>query len=427
MNKKNIINISYALIFLVCIYLLFRLFFFITAFIEGPPVNGDFTTNMIFPLEVRRLLSLIQGVVFIIFLLVFLVWVYTINKYLHQYKKMIFSPKWSVLWFIIPIAFFYKPYYVIEEIWYKSTNNYEAFVKWWWLSVLSSTFLGRFIINIILRFSNVEIYTAMFTSYIITDGIGVIMSILTLKLITQVVKGCINCNNTSFQEIEKSEKNDNPTYQNVPKVTSHSDELDLIDAESIYNLGVSYANGIGVEKNNKKAVELWIQAAKIDYPLASYNLGNWYFHGREVEQDYKKAVEYYTKAANKGLLGSINNLANCYFQGLGVKEDKIEANRLYEIAAEKGFAESQYRLGANYFVGDGIEQNINKAFSLHKSAAEQDHPEAQCNLGIYYADGICVDKNLIEAKKWFQLAAEKGEIRAQEALTIIFDDIERNS
>jgi TPR repeat protein len=424
MNKKRIINISYALIFLVCIYLLFRLFFFITAFIEGPPVNGDFTTNMIFPLEVRSSISFIQGVVFIMCLLVFLVWVYTINKYLHQYEKMIFSPNWSVLWFIIPIAFFYKPYYVIEEIWYKSTNNYVTFVKWWWWSVLSSTFLGRFIINITLRFSNVEIYTATYTSYIITDGIGVIMSILTLKLITQVVRGCIKRNNTSFQGTEKSEIDAKSTYQDVPKVTSLSDELDFMDVESIYNLGVAYASGIGVERNDKKAVEAWAQAEKMNFPMASFNLGNWYFHGREVEQDYKKAVECYKKAADKGLLESINNLANCYYQGLGVPVNNAEAARLYLKAAEKGFAESQYRLGNCYYSGDGVEKNLKEMYKWHKKAAEQSHAEAQCNLGIYYADGIVVEKDPNEAYKWFKKAADQGEERAIQGLKMIKFELE---
>lgn len=221
---------------------------------------------------------------------------------------------------------------------------------------------------------------------------------------------------TSVKEIpiKHLEKNENTTL--VEKLKSIENNQ---DAESIYNLGVAYANGIGVEKNDKKAVELWIQAVRMDYPLASYNLGNWYFHGREVEQNYPKAVEYYKNAADKGLLEAINNLANCYYQGLGVPTNNVEAARLYLTAAEKGFAESQYRLGNCFYSGDGVEKNIKEMYKWHKKAAEQGHAEAQCNLGIYYADGIVVEKDPDEAYKWFKKAADQGEERAIQGLKMM--------
>ncbi|MFA6617974.1 MAG: tetratricopeptide repeat protein [Candidatus Neomarinimicrobiota bacterium] len=191
------------------------------------------------------------------------------------------------------------------------------------------------------------------------------------------------------------------------------------DAESIYNLGVAYANGVGIEKNEKKAVELWAQAAEMDYFIASYNLGNWYFHGREVRQDYKIAVEYYKKATDRGMLEAINNLANCYYRGLGVPIDNVEAARLYLLAAEKGFAESQYHLGNCYYFGHGVEKSNHEMFIWHKKAALQGHAEAECNLGIYYADGIGVRKDLNEAYNWFKKAATQGEERAINGLKMV--------
>lgn len=52
-----------------------------------------------------------------------------------------------------------------------------------------------------------------------------------------------------------------------------------------YNLGVCYIEGFGVEKNAKKAVELFQIAADAEYLPAQYNLGVCYKYGIGVEPD----------------------------------------------------------------------------------------------------------------------------------------------
>ena len=67
-----------------------------------------------------------------------------------------------------------------------------------------------------------------------------------------------------------------------------------------YNPSDFYENGIRVEKDVEKAVELYKRAVEQGNAVAQYNLGYCYQHGIGVEKDAKKAVELYEKAAGQG-------------------------------------------------------------------------------------------------------------------------------
>ncbi|TPU86197.1 tetratricopeptide repeat protein, partial [Acinetobacter baumannii] len=60
-------------------------------------------------------------------------------------------------------------------------------------------------------------------------------------------------------------------------------------ADAQNNLAALYAQGKGVELNNKKAFELYSKAAEQGNEKAQNNLGAIYALGIGVNQDYKKA------------------------------------------------------------------------------------------------------------------------------------------
>ena len=65
-------------------------------------------------------------------------------------------------------------------------------------------------------------------------------------------------------------------------------------------LGVMYADGRGVAKEDVEAVKWYRKAAEQDYESAQFNLGVAYETGRGVAKDEEKAVEWYRKAAEQG-------------------------------------------------------------------------------------------------------------------------------
>ena len=82
-----------------------------------------------------------------------------------------------------------------------------------------------------------------------------------------------------------------------------------------------------------------------------------YFLGDGIERDTKKAFELFEKCAKNGHLEAKVNLAGLYYSGEGVQKDYKKALELLEECAESGHADAQYNLGSMYFLGDGIEKD----------------------------------------------------------------------
>ena len=82
-------------------------------------------------------------------------------------------------------------------------------------------------------------------------------------------------------------------------------------------LGDRYRTGIGVPKDDTRAVELYTMAAEQGDVAAINNLGGMYLKGIGTEQDVPKAKELFMKAATLGHVQAILTLK---------KMDKIEGN-----------------------------------------------------------------------------------------------------
>ncbi|EJK55255.1 hypothetical protein THAOC_25029, partial [Thalassiosira oceanica] len=70
------------------------------------------------------------------------------------------------------------------------------------------------------------------------------------------------------------------------------------DPEAIFHLGQKYFFGsLGLQKDTRKAVELFTEAVELGSIDALFSLGNAYFNGDGVQQDKDKGVYFLTKAA----------------------------------------------------------------------------------------------------------------------------------
>ena len=72
-----------------------------------------------------------------------------------------------------------------------------------------------------------------------------------------------------------------------------------MQGHTIISVGM-YANGKGVPKNQKKAIEWYTKAAKQGDVWPQYNLGHMYYYGRGVPQDYSKAYMWFNLATHNG-------------------------------------------------------------------------------------------------------------------------------
>ena len=104
------------------------------------------------------------------------------------------------------------------------------------------------------------------------------------------------------------------------------------DHRAMYALGSMYSAGHGVEKDLKKAFELFSESAKNGRADAMYKLGLMYEQGQGIKQNYKKAIRLYRKSAKKGYPLAQYRFGLMYEEGLGVKQNKINAYAWLVIA-----------------------------------------------------------------------------------------------
>ena len=88
------------------------------------------------------------------------------------------------------------------------------------------------------------------------------------------------------------------------------------------NLGVMYANGEGVSRDDKQAAFWFRKAAEQGYAEAQLILGLMYNEGQGgLEKDYSQAVAWFRKAAEQALAMAQYNLGVMYANGAGVTHD----------------------------------------------------------------------------------------------------------
>lgn len=141
------------------------------------------------------------------------------------------------------------------------------------------------------------------------------------------------------------------TKTNIAKLIKQAESGDKF---AQYDLGVAYAKGEGISKDEVQAVHWYHKAAEQGYVKAQASLGLMYAIGQGVAQDDAEAVRWYRKAAELGDPVAKYNLGFMYANGRGVAKDEVEATRWIHEAAEQGYAQAQFNLGMMYADADEI-------------------------------------------------------------------------
>ena len=187
-----------------------------------------------------------------------------------------------------------------------------------------------------------------------------------------------------------------------------------------FNLGICYANGIGVERDFKQAAYWFRKAAEQGNDKAQVMLGASYAEGIGVEKDFKQAAYWYRRAAEQGNADAKECLLELpmlehteVFRKEDVNREMIQAVR---ESANYGGSYAQYELGKYYASGSGVIKDYEKAVFWFRKAAEQGHVGAQFALGVCYENGLGAEKDLKQAEYWYRKAANQDDPEAQKAL-----------
>ena len=104
----------------------------------------------------------------------------------------------------------------------------------------------------------------------------------------------------------------------------------LGDVQAHYNLSLFYANGQGIENDEKKELHHLTVAAIGGHPRARHNLGCMEADNGRMD----RAAKHWIIAANLGCDDSLDSLKNAYRYGYASKEDFVAALRGYQAAIE---------------------------------------------------------------------------------------------
>ncbi len=204
---------------------------------------------------------------------------------------------------------------------------------------------------------------------------------------------------------------------NLPALETLVDEG---SPEAMLLWGNLLVDGLGVEKNDKRAVELYYTAAEAGYAPAANALGQCYSFATGVKADDLRAVSCYRRSAEAGYAPAQFHLGVCYFNGQGVKVDKAEAAKWYAAAAEQGYAPAQYTLGKHYVqVMNGVENDPARGEMWLTRAAEQGLIKAITFLADLYHNRGTNEADKVAAM-WYTRASDAGDAYAMKQLHIYY-------
>ena len=100
-----------------------------------------------------------------------------------------------------------------------------------------------------------------------------------------------------------------------------------------HNLALAYNYGnYGLEVDNKKAVSLYLIAAKSGFAASQNNLGWMYYIGEGTAKNISEAIYWITRAAEQGEPFAYGSLGSIRFEGNGFQQDYVEAYKWLALA-----------------------------------------------------------------------------------------------
>jgi hypothetical protein len=121
-----------------------------------------------------------------------------------------------------------------------------------------------------------------------------------------------------------------------PDLSACERECEAGSADRCRRLGVTYALGQGVDKDEARAAALYEHACEMNDPSACIFAGQMSEFARGVPKDDSKAARFYERACNRQWAPGCYNLAIMYERGTGVVRDRNKAASLYQTACTAG-------------------------------------------------------------------------------------------
>lgn len=183
---------------------------------------------------------------------------------------------------------------------------------------------------------------------------------------------------------------------------------------ALYELGRAYA----ANKQMPEAVGAYRKAADKGSTAAMIELGVLYANGSSVAKDEAQARALFQRAADAGNALGLSHLAALGNTGGGAIEP-AQQRALLTNAAEANSADAQFQLGLMYANGVGGPKDDVVARSWFEKAAAQGNVDALDWLGSFSANGRGGPRDIDAAKAYYEKAAALGNEDAKAQLKLL--------
>jgi len=132
----------------------------------------------------------------------------------------------------------------------------------------------------------------------------------------------------------------------IPALETTTSRAEGGDAQAQFSLGIKFAHD-GAAQDFAQAAQWYLKAADQNHALAQFNLGVMYARGQGVRRDDKQSMVWIRKAAHLGDAGAQYNLGmRTHRTSMGevegnAGESRIEAYKWLRLAAAQGYAASE--------------------------------------------------------------------------------------
>lgn len=225
-----------------------------------------------------------------------------------------------------------------------------------------------------------------------------------------------------------------------------------------YFLGTLYDEGIGLEKNEQKAID-WYERASNPAPKARFRKikvfeKEWSAHAKYRlgmicfrKGNYEKALDWFHSAAKQSNDSAMFQLGLMYEEGIGIKINNKKAAFYYSKAAKidhfwywgagspnkdggrhvgmikapKSHQDARYRYAKMCHDGRMGFHNYSLARKYFQKAASSGHIQAQKELGLMYKRGQGGKQDRQQALQWLSKAAQQGDAEAQYHTAVLLE------
>ena len=192
--------------------------------------------------------------------------------------------------------------------------------------------------------------------------------------------------NPEFAKIEEMVKANNMTgaYQALEKLAKSG------NPQAMYNLAYLTQTGQGTAKNEKKAIQLYQEAANKGYPVAHYVLAKNYVTGTlGLPQDLNKAKQHFEAASKLGFDDATVEYAVLLFSENKPESEKLALKKLDPLVKKGNY--QAIHAQALYDISTGFknkqEAPIQKGLNSIQDLAKKGYIPALMAVGNMFANG----------------------------------------